>query len=45
VLFVQAGALSAAALDEVLAAAAALDMDAVRKEVAAEDNAEKAASS
>lgn len=45
VVFVQAGALSAAALDEVLAAAVALDMDAVRKEAAAQENAEKAASS
>jgi thioredoxin len=45
VVFAEAGALSAAALDEVLAAAAALDMDAVRKEAAAQENAEKAASS
>src|SRR5271155_6181088 len=45
VVFVQAGALSAAALDEVLADAAALDMDAVRKEAAAQENAEKAANS
>ena len=36
VVFAQAGALSAAALDQVLAAAKELDMDAVRREVAGE---------
>jgi thioredoxin len=44
IVFAEAGALSAAALDEVLAAAAALDMDAVRREAAAQDAAEKAPS-
>ena len=36
IVFAQAGALSAGALDQVLAAAKDLDMDAVRREVAAE---------
>jgi thioredoxin len=36
IVFAQAGALSAGALDQVLAAAKALDMDAVRRELAAE---------
>jgi thioredoxin len=36
VVFAQAGALSAGALDQVLAAARGIDMDAVRREVAAE---------
>ncbi len=44
IVFAEAGALSAAALDEVLAAAAALDMDAVRTEAAVQDAAEKAPS-
>ncbi len=44
IVFAEAGALSAAALDEVLAAAAALDMDAVRREAAAQDEGEKAPS-
>jgi thioredoxin 1 len=43
IVFGEAGALSAAALDEVLAAAAALDMDAVRKEAAAQESAQQAA--
>jgi thioredoxin 1 len=42
IVFAEAGALSAGALDEVLAAARALDMDAVRKEAAAEDGARAA---
>ena len=42
IVFAEAGALSAAVLDEVLAAAAALDMDAVRKEATAQENAERA---
>ena len=37
IVFAQAGALSASALDQVLAAAKELDMDAVRREVAAQD--------
>jgi thioredoxin len=37
VVFAQAGALSAGALDQVLAAAKGLDMDAVRREVAAQN--------
>jgi thioredoxin len=36
IVFAQAGALSAAALDQVLAAAKELDMDAVRREVASQ---------
>ena len=39
IVFAQAGALSAGALDQVLAAAKALDMDAVRQEVASEADA------
>jgi thioredoxin 1 len=43
VVFAQAGALSAAALDEVLAAAKGLDMDAVRREASAPHESAKAA--
>jgi thioredoxin len=39
VVFAQAGALSAGSLDQVLAAAKGLDMDAVRREVAAQNQA------
>jgi thioredoxin len=39
IVFAQPGALSAASLDEVLAAAKALDMDAVRREAQAEQSA------
>ena len=39
IVFAQAGALSAGALDQVLAAARELDMDAVRREVAAQNEA------
>jgi thioredoxin len=39
IVFAQAGALSAGALDQVLAAAKGLDMDAVRREVASEADA------
>jgi thioredoxin len=39
IVFAQAGALSAGALDQVLAAASGLDMDAVRREVAAQSEA------
>jgi thioredoxin len=39
IVFAQAGALSAGALDQVLAAASGLDMDAVRHEVAAQSEA------
>jgi len=39
IVFAQAGALSASALDQVLAAASGLDMDAVRREVAAQSEA------
>src|SRR5262252_3592456 len=39
VVFAQAGALSAGALDQVLAAAKSLDMEAVRREVAAQNQA------
>ena len=39
IVFAQAGALSAGALDQVLAAAKELDMDAVRREVAAQNEA------
>src|SRR5215472_6072363 len=39
VVFAQAGALSAGALDQVLAAAKGLDMDAVKREVAAQSEA------
>ena len=42
IVFAQAGALSASALDQVLAAAKDLDMDAVRREVAAQTAAAKA---
>jgi thioredoxin len=38
IVFAQAGALSAGALDQVLAAAKELDMDAVRREVAAQSD-------
>jgi len=38
VVFAQPGALSAAALDEVLAATLALDMDAVRRDISAQEN-------
>jgi thioredoxin len=44
VVFAQAGALSAGALDEVLAAAEALDMEAVRREVSAQESEPRAAS-
>ena len=43
IVFAEAGALSAGALDEVLAAAKALDMDAVRREVSAPENQPRAA--
>jgi thioredoxin len=43
IVFAQAGALSAGALDEVLAAAKALDMDAVRREVSAPESQPRAA--
>jgi thioredoxin 1 len=43
IVFAQAGALSARALDEVLAAAKGLDMDAVRREASAPDESAKAA--
>ena len=42
IVFAEAGALSATALDEVLAAAAALDMDAVRREANAQEHAQRA---
>ena len=45
IVFAQAGALSASALDQVLAAAKDLDMDAVRREVAARDAAVKVSAS
>ena len=45
IVFAQAGALSASALDQVLAAAKDLDMDAVRREVAAQNAAAKASAS
>ena len=45
IVFAQAGALSASALDQVLAAAKDLDMDAVRREVAAQDAAAKVSGS
>jgi len=38
IVFAQAGALSASALDQVLAAASGLDMDAVRREVATQND-------
>ena len=41
IVFAQAGALSAGALDQVLAAAKGLDMDAVRREVSAQSEATK----
>jgi thioredoxin len=41
IVFAQAGALSAASLDQVLAAAKELDMEAVRREVQAEQNAQQ----
>jgi thioredoxin 1 len=43
IVFAQAGALSARALDEVLAAAKGLDMEAVRREASAPDESAKAA--
>ncbi len=43
IVFAQAGALSAGALDQVLAAAKALDMDAVRQEASAQGDEAKAA--
>jgi thioredoxin len=43
IVFAQAGALSAGALDQVLAAAKALDMEAVRREVSASENQPRAA--
>jgi thioredoxin 1 len=43
IVFAQAGALSARALDEVLAATKGLDMDAVRREASAPDESAKAA--
>jgi thioredoxin 1 len=43
IVFAQAGALSARALDEVLAAAKGLDMDAVRREASEPDESAKAA--
>jgi len=43
IVFAQAGALSAGAFDEVLAAAEGLDMDAVRREASAPDESTKAA--
>jgi thioredoxin len=43
IVFAQAGALSAGALDEVLAAARALDMEAVRREVSAPESEPRAA--
>jgi thioredoxin len=43
IVFAQAGALSAGALDQVLAAAKALDMEAVRREVSAPENQPRAA--
>jgi len=43
IVFAQAGALSARALDEVLAAAKSLDMDAVRREASAPDEPAKTA--
>jgi thioredoxin len=45
IVFAQAGALSASALDQVLAAAKDLDMGAVRREVAAQDAAVKVSAS
>ena len=45
IVFAQAGALSASALDQVLTAAKDLDMDAVRREVAAQDAAAKVSGS
>jgi thioredoxin 1 len=45
IVFAQAGALSASALDQVLAAAKDLDMGAVRREVAAQDSAVKVSAS
>ena len=45
IVFAQAGALSASALDQVLAAAKDLDMGAVRREVAAQDAAAKVSAS
>jgi thioredoxin 1 len=45
IVFAQAGALSASGLDQVLAAAKDLDMDAVRREVAAQDAAAKVSGS
>src|ERR1700757_754545 len=45
IVFAQAGALSASALDQVLAAAKDLDMDAVRREVAAQGAAVKVSAS
>jgi thioredoxin len=39
IVFAQAGALSAGALDQVLASAKSLDMDAVRKQIASESDA------
>jgi thioredoxin 1 len=44
IVFAQAGALSAGALDQVLAAAQALDMEAVRREVSAPESEPRAAS-
>jgi thioredoxin 1 len=44
IVFAQAGALSAGALDQVLAAAKGLDMDTVRREVASQENQAGAAS-
>jgi thioredoxin len=44
IVFAQAGALSASALDQVLGAAKALDMDKVRSEVSAPENQADAAS-
>jgi len=44
IVFAQAGALSAGALDQLLASARALDMDAVRRELAAESDKASAAS-
>jgi thioredoxin len=43
VVFAQAGALSAGAFDQVLAAAKALDMEAVRRDVSAQENEPRAA--
>jgi thioredoxin len=44
IVFAQAGALSAGAFDQVLAAAKALDMETVRREVSAQENEPRAAS-